>query len=125
MISYSRYLDIRNAELVRKCVWKPLGKGRVTLEFRRIVSKKRLHSLAQTVKIMPEDTGMDVRIITGINGRMTNSGVQHFSEIEKKSPGWKNPSVYAKDTSISCDSDLQYGLPVFCHRGRKDVLFVS
>lgn len=84
MISYSRYLDIRNAELVRKCVWKPLGKGRVTLEFRRIVSKKRLHSLAQTVKIMPEDTGMDVRIITEINGRMTNSGVQHFSEIEKR-----------------------------------------
>ncbi len=74
---------------------------------------------------MPEDTGMDVRIITGINGRMTNSGVQHFSEIEKKESGMEKSFIYAKDTSISCDSDLQYGLPVFCHRGRKDVLFVS
>lgn len=70
-----------------------IGKGRVTLEFRRIVSKKRLHSLAQTVKIMPEDTGMDVRIITGINGRMTNSGVQHFSEIEKESGMEKSFSI--------------------------------
>jgi hypothetical glycosyl hydrolase len=54
MISYSRYLDIRNAELVRKCVWKPLGKGRVTLEFRRIVSKNGCTVLLRLSRSCPK-----------------------------------------------------------------------
>lgn len=82
--AYSRELCLKNGELYRYVKWEsPKGKH-YELHFYRMVSLKRLHVIAQKVKILPQDADTHVVITTGINGKMTNSGTQHFSDREKR-----------------------------------------
>lgn len=82
--AYSRELCLKNGELYRYVKWEsPKGKH-YELHFYRMVSLKRLHVIAQKVKILPQDAGTHVVITTGIDGKMTNSGTQHFSDREKR-----------------------------------------
>lgn len=81
---YSRELCLKNGELHRHVRWEsPEGKH-YELDFYRIVSLKRLHVIAQKVRILPLDGNVKVDVSTGINGRMTNSGTQHFSDRDKR-----------------------------------------
>ncbi len=82
--SYERVLNIYTGELRRNILWtSPKGK-KVLFRFSRIVSLKRLHVIAQKVEIVPEDCDVTVKIQSGIDGRMTNTGSQHFSEGDKR-----------------------------------------
>ena len=82
--SYERFLNLKTGELVRNVIWiSPRGK-RVRLTFKRIVSMKRMHVIAQQVSITPLNRDMKIRLRTGIDGQVTNSGAQHFSEVEKR-----------------------------------------
>ena len=82
--AYSRELYLKNGELYRYVRWQsPKGK-RYELHFYRMVSLKRLHVIAQKIKILSLDGDASVELITGIDGRMTNQGTQHFSEKEKR-----------------------------------------
>ncbi|MFN7252632.1 MAG: glycoside hydrolase family 65 protein [Anaerobacillus sp.] len=81
---YRRYLNVRNGELVREIVWEsPKGKSYKML-FRRFVSLKNLHLISMKVEITPLTEGAEIKIGSGINGQVTNSGVQHFHEGEKR-----------------------------------------
>ena len=81
---YVRELCLKDGQLHRYVRWtSPRGK-RYELHFWRMVSLKRLHVIAQKVQIVPMDEDTDVRIVSFINGRMTNSGTQHFSDREKR-----------------------------------------
>ncbi len=77
--AYSRTLDIQNGRLTREVDWvSPKGK-RFSLQFERIVSLRRLHTIALRVTVIPES---DARIMirSGIDGRVTCDGSQHFTE---------------------------------------------
>lgn len=81
---YSRKLNINNGEVTRRFIWKlPSGKN-VRFEFRRFASQNRKHVIVQFVEIEPLDESIQLKIHSGIDGRMTNSGVQHFSEGQKQ-----------------------------------------
>ena len=81
---YERCLNIRTGLLTRTAVWRsPKGK-RFTLRFERIVSLKRLHTIALRVSVTPEEDSVLV-LRSGIDGRMTNDGSQHFTEGQTRS----------------------------------------
>ncbi len=84
ILDYRRSLNIRTGLLSREVRWRSPA-GRVyALCFERVVSLRRLHSIAMKVTVRPEqDTAVKLR--SGIDGRMTNDGSQHFSEGQTRS----------------------------------------
>ncbi len=82
--AYCRQLNIRTAELTRDVCWTSPKGAKVQLKFRRVVSLSRLHDFALQVEITPLSGDVKVRVTSGIDGRMTNSGAQHFREGDKR-----------------------------------------
>ena len=80
---YRRALNLRTGEVTRTVRWTSPKGVAANWEFRRIVSLERLHVIAQQVLFTPE-TDVTLVVETGINGQMTNTGSQHFSEGEKR-----------------------------------------
>jgi hypothetical glycosyl hydrolase len=82
IIDYQRQLNLKQAELTRQIRWQSAAKSEYLLTFRRFVSLDNLHLIGQKVTITPLTADADISISSGINGRMTNSGTQHFAEGE-------------------------------------------
>lgn len=81
---YSRKLNLYTGELIRKLRWvSPKGRG-YELRFCRTVSRSNVHAYGLKAEICPLDKAADIEIVSGINARMTNSGVQHFNDGTKK-----------------------------------------
>ncbi len=81
---YDRSLNLKTGETVRRVVWKAPNGRRYELVFSRFVSMERLHIIGQKLSVPPLDGDMLLDIAGGINGQMTNSGSQHFSEGDKR-----------------------------------------
>ena len=82
--AFERTLTLQNGELIRRVRWaSPAGK-RYELCFRRFVSLDNLHLIAAKVEITPLSGGCCVRMETGIDGTVTNTGAQHFKELNKR-----------------------------------------
>lgn len=81
---YYRELNIRNGELHRHVKWISPKGDKLVLDFYRIVSLKDLHVVAQKVIITALNNDVEIGISSGIDGRMTNSGSQHFSDGDKR-----------------------------------------
>lgn len=81
---YTRELNIRTGELKRSVIWISPKGIKVKISFYRMVSLKRLHVIAQHVEMIPVDSDVHIEIKSGINGKMTNTGSQHFSEGDKR-----------------------------------------
>lgn len=82
--AYSRDLNLRDGELKRTFTWISPAGDEINFCFRRMVSLKNHHIVAQKIEISCTNNTLDVKIQSGINGQKTNSGVQHFSEGEKR-----------------------------------------
>ncbi|SES70807.1 glycoside hydrolase family 65 protein [Anaerobranca gottschalkii] len=82
--NYSRYLNLKNGELVRNFIWLGPSGEEVEFTFKRLVSLANYHLVAQEVLIKPLSKPVQLKLKSGINGQMTNSGVQHFFEGEKR-----------------------------------------
>lgn len=80
---YVRSLNLKTGELKRSFVWTTPSGEQVAFKFKRIVSMKRLHVLAQSVEITPLSGEVKIAIESGIDGQLTNNGSQHFTEGEK------------------------------------------
>ncbi len=77
---YERVLNLLNGEVLRKVVWvSPKGKE-IKFLFRRFVSFANEHILGSAVEILPVNDGISIRILSGINKRVSNSGSQHFED---------------------------------------------
>ena len=84
IIFYNKALNLKTGELKRQITWVSPNGHKYELVFRRFISRDNLHLIGQRVEIKPIDSETEIKIISGINGQMTNSGVQHFSEGEKR-----------------------------------------
>jgi len=80
---YKRCLDFKTALLKRDVKWKSPQGITAAMEFERFVSLAQLHIMGQKVTITP-DADTEILIKTGIDGSVTNTGTQHFSEGEKR-----------------------------------------
>lgn len=81
---YSRQLNLKTGELHRHIVWVSPDKVELKLDFYRVVSLKNIHLVAQKVEITPVNHAASLKIVSGIDGRMSNSGSQHFSDGDKR-----------------------------------------
>ncbi len=81
---YYRQLNLKTGELTRTVRWvSPFG-DEVKLTFQRIVSMADKHTAAQRITLTPVNRDIELKIVPGIDGSVTNSGVQHFSEGDKR-----------------------------------------
>lgn len=78
--SYSRELNIKTAELTREVAWTSPKGSKVKFTFRRVVSLERLHDFAIQAEVTPLNGDIRVDMKSGIDGRVTNTGAQHFTD---------------------------------------------
>lgn len=79
ILRYERSLNIRTGLLTREVAWRSPGGMEYTLKFERVVSLKKLHSIALRVSVTPaQDAAVTLR--SGIDGRLSCDGSQHFTE---------------------------------------------
>jgi len=83
ILNYQRSLNFKTALLKRNVTWKSPAGITAKMEFQRFVSLSDLHTMGQKMTISV-DKDVNVLIKTGIDGSVTNSGTQHFSEGEKR-----------------------------------------
>lgn len=81
---YVRFLNLKTAELTRRFLWETEETGLVSFESKRFVSLSDLHLTGQKISIRAMTKDLSVRIVSGIDGQQTNSGVQHFSDGDKR-----------------------------------------
>jgi hypothetical glycosyl hydrolase len=81
---YHRYLSLKDAQLVRRMKWESPKGDLFEFAFLRFVSLDDRHTIVSRVVITPLSGDADVALVSGINGQMTNSGVQHFKEGERR-----------------------------------------
>ena len=83
ILEYRKRLDLKQALLTRNVVWKsPAGKI-FTLSFERFVSLSRKHVLGSSIKISC-DQPATLKVYSGINGQITNTGSQHLNEEDMR-----------------------------------------
>ncbi|WP_460057095.1 glycoside hydrolase family 65 protein [Pseudolactococcus yaeyamensis] len=80
---FSKRLNLKNGELVREFVWE-FEAIKLRFKCRRFISKAHRHYLSNLAEIenLTSET-LNFQICSGINGQVTNSGSQHFTEGEK------------------------------------------
>ncbi|RFE01032.1 glycoside hydrolase family 65 protein [Streptococcus parauberis] len=83
ILDYKRSINYKTGELSRRVTWEK-DDYKLSFQFTRFVSKKQLHLLASKVIVTNlSDQPIEVELYSGINGQVTNSGTQHFSEGRK------------------------------------------
>lgn len=81
---YKRTIDLKTGELIRTVTWRAPDQRRYQLKFQRFVSLANHHLTGQKVTITALDEPLILKLFSGIDGQMTNSGVQHFIEGERR-----------------------------------------
>ncbi len=84
VLNYKKKLDLKNGLLTRSFSWKYKDLY-LNFKFRKFISKRRLHLGLLEVEI--DNLGnktVDIHIKSGINGKVTNSGSQHFLDGVKE-----------------------------------------
>lgn len=82
--AYKRMLNLKTGELTRHIRWVSPRGEELEFTFRRFVSLNNLHCIGMRAEITAMNQDMEVSIESGINGQLTNTGVQHFHEGEKR-----------------------------------------
>lgn len=85
MLSCDRRMDVRSGEFVIRYVFELASGCQAEIECRRFASADDRHLFLQSYRVRLKDgkTG-DIRITTGINGQITNSGVSHFHSVTER-----------------------------------------
>lgn len=109
--NYEKKLNLKKGLLTRRADWEVDNK-RYSLEFERFVSDKDLHATAQRIKICPGQNA-SARLVTGINGRMTNSGSQHFTDGEKRFVDKKYLQMAVQTTQSRIHVFFTLGMKIF------------
>lgn len=82
--NYERSLNLKAGELTRSFIWEYETGKKISFKFRRFVSMAQQHVIAQEVEITPLSSDIHLEIESGINGQVSNSGSQHFTDGDKR-----------------------------------------
>ena len=106
--NYSTSLNMRNGVFKRSLVWKSPKGSCIKLEFSRMVSDVRKHIMAQTVTVTNLGETAEIRLITGVDGKVTNSGVQHFDNPQKRAYADGVKGLYTRTIQSHVDVAVHY-----------------
>ena len=81
---YLRTLNLKTGLLKRSFVWASPAGTKLKFLFKRIVSMKDLHLIAQEMSVTALEGDVKFHLESGINGQVSNTGSQHFVEGEKR-----------------------------------------
>ncbi len=109
--NYEKKLNLKKGLLTRRADLEVENK-RYSLEFERFVSDKDLHAVAQKIKIC-SGQNVSVRLVTGINGRTTNSGSQHFTDGQKRLVDKKYLQMAVQTTQSKIHVFFTLGMKIF------------
>lgn len=117
ILKYDRSINLKTSELTRNIRWISPNNIELDLEFRRFVSMHDLSLIANKVTIkLISDSNIKLAIHTGINGRVNNSGSQHFIEGNKRL--YDNEILqYAAETN---QSGIYFVANTICHMYKND-----
>ena len=110
-LKYKRSLNLKTAVLKREVTWKSPEGITAKLEFDRFVSLDDIHAIGQKMTVTTDEDA-DLLIKTGIDGTVTNSGTQHFSEGEKRFYDKKYMQYVQTTTEHKTDFVLTAGIGV-------------
>ncbi|MDD3337606.1 MAG: glycosyl hydrolase family 65 protein [Lachnospiraceae bacterium] len=80
---YERKFNIHTGELVISIVFELQSGGEIKVVERRFASMDNRHLFAQCITVsVLTGKGVSGKLITGINGQQTNSGVSHFQKVD-------------------------------------------
>jgi trehalose/maltose hydrolase-like predicted phosphorylase len=82
LLSYRHAIDLRDAVLVRDLRFRDRSGRETTLRTRRFVSMANKHLGAMEWEITPENWSGRVQMVTALDGRVTNSGVARYRQLE-------------------------------------------
>jgi trehalose/maltose hydrolase-like predicted phosphorylase len=100
ILSYRHEMDIRYATLKRKLRIRDRAGRETTLRTRRFVSMANMHQAAIEVTATPENWSGSVEVISALDGRVTNRGVDRYRQLEGRhldpvSPWTFGPEIIA------------------------------
>lgn len=104
--NYKKYINLKNGLLTREFTWENEECGKIEFKFERFVSNENLHLIAQRVSIKPLDKELEINIQSGINGQLSNTGSQHFTEGDKRVYDKK----YIQYTQTTTESKIDFVL---------------
>ena len=81
---YLRVMDLRTGEVKRTLTWTAPGGKRFGFVFTRFASMANEHVLGLRAQITALDDAADLRVDSGIDGRVTSGGSQHFHDGGKR-----------------------------------------
>lgn len=81
---YRRDLNVKTGELTRRFIWENDNAEQFEFVFRRFVSLNNLHLIGMKVEVTPLNGDAEIKIGSGINAQVSNTGAQHFHEGEKR-----------------------------------------
>lgn len=84
ILHYGRTMDLSNGEVVRTVDWEDGEGHQIRFCFRRFVSMDDQHVIAAKVEMESLNSDITIRLISGIDGTVTNSGTQHFCEGKRR-----------------------------------------
>lgn len=82
--SYGRVMNLKNGEVIRTADWEDCDGNRIRFRFSRMVSMADEHVIAAKVEVEPLNGEIDLTLVSGIDGTVSNSGAQHFCEGDKR-----------------------------------------
>ncbi|MGH9057374.1 MAG: glycoside hydrolase family 65 protein [Acidimicrobiales bacterium] len=103
LLEYRHELDVRYATLVRRVRFRDRAGRRTSLESRRFVSMADPHTAGIEWVLVPENWSGWVEVVTAIDGRVSNRGVERYQQLEGRhlspvSPRTHGPEVVALKT---------------------------
>lgn len=81
--NYHKHLNLKNGELIRSFDWLIDG-NRISFKFSRFVSMNDVHLFVSKLEITSNQSDLNIKLNSGIDGQYSNSGTQHLVEGDKR-----------------------------------------
>ncbi len=103
IVNYQKELNLKNGEITREFRWQ-YSNIDLTFKSRRFVSLANKRIIGQKIEITNNgDETIDVELLSGINGQMTNTGAMHFNDGNKRLIDNKYLQMHTKTTESEID----------------------
>lgn len=107
---YSRTLNMKTGEMVRKFVWTTKTRKKIKLKFISFVSLSDKHIFVNRIEFETDRYDVNIKVVTGIDGKITNTGASHFIQPLRRVYGDGVCGLCAKTIQSDVDVAVHYAL---------------
>ncbi|OON97619.1 MAG: hypothetical protein ATN36_02785 [Epulopiscium sp. Nele67-Bin005] len=107
---YNKSLNLKTGELVRSFKFRSCD-NEFEFEMRRFISADNIHLGASKIKVIPLIKSANIVVVSGIDGKVTNSGDAHFIDVMRR--------FYEREFIVSHTKTSQSNIDVFVNVGHR------